>query len=332
MTSLIHGPAARATSRLLIGRQDALARLDRALAEALESSRVGTVLVEGPAGIGKSRVVEEFRGRVQARCGEVLVGRCVSLGEEIFPYAPIAELLRDLVTRVGPDAVRAKAGPAWPELARLVPALAPDDESPEATTASVSRLFQACCSLFDAIGTDGPLVVVVEDLHWADRSTRELLVLLSNQLRGGVLLVLTLRTDESPRDPGVVRLTAELGRRTHDRVVLDPLTREQQAHQISDILGVPPSQALLNQVYGRAEGNPFFAEELLALGGEAELPPTVRDLLLARLHTLTPATRQALRTGAVIGRTIPHALLEAVSDVGPDRLDDALQVLRRFLE
>ena len=128
---MVHGPAARATSRSLIGRQEALARLDRALADAVEASRVGTVLVEGPAGIGKSRTVEEFRNAVQAAGGEVLVGRCVSLGEEIFPYAPIAELLRDLVARSGADAVRRWAGPAWPELARLVPALAPDDERTE---------------------------------------------------------------------------------------------------------------------------------------------------------------------------------------------------------
>ena len=322
---MVHGPAARATSRSLIGRQEALARLDRALTDAVEASRVGTVLVEGPAGIGKSRTVEEFRNAVQAAGGEVLVGRCVSLGEEIFPYAPIAELLRDLVARSGADAVRRWAGPAWPELARLVPALAPDDDAPRATPASVSRLFQACCELFDAIAAEQPLVLVIEDLHWADRSTRELLALLAHQLRGGILLVLTLRTDEAPRDPGVVRLTAELGRRTHDRVVLEPLTRDEQAHQISDILGVPPTRSLLDQVYARAEGNPFFAEELLALRGGAELPPTVRDLLLARLEALAPATRQVLRTCSVIGRTIPHALLETVADCSGDRLESALR-------
>jgi DNA-binding CsgD family transcriptional regulator/Tfp pilus assembly protein PilF len=325
MTSTVRGPAARATSRLLIGRQEALARLDRALAEALAAERAGTVLVEGPAGIGKSRIVEEFRTLAQEQGGEVLVGRCVSLGEEIFPYAPVAELLRDLVARSGADAVRAWAGPAAPELARLVPALAPADDAPEATAGSVGRLFQACCSLFDSISGDRPLVLVVEDVHWADQSTRELLSLLAHQLRGGTLILLTLRTDEAPRDLGVVRLTAELARRGDDHVVLQPLTREEQARQISDILGVPPPRSLLDQVYARAEGNPFFAEELLALNRAGELPPTVRDLLLARLDALAPATRQVLRTGAVIGRTIPHDLLEAVADVSGPRLESALR-------
>ena len=321
---MLPGPA-RATSRILIGRQVALARLDRAFAQALEADRAGTVLVEGPAGIGKSRVVEEFRDHVRAHDAQVLVGRCVALGEEIFPYAPVAELLRDLVTRAGADAVHAWGGPASDELARLVPALAPAGDAPEATAGSVGRLFQACCSLFDSISRDHPLVLVIEDLHWADRSTRELLALLAHQLRGRILLVLTLRTDEAPLDPGVVRLTAELGRRASDHVTLQPLTRDEQAHQISDILGVPPTRVLLDQVYGRAEGNPFFAEELLALKGASELPPTVRDLLLARLDALAPATRQVLRTGSVIGRTVPHALLAAVTDVGDEPLDGALR-------
>ena len=228
-------------------------------------------------------------------------------------------------TRAGADAVRAWGGPASDELARLVPALAPAGDAPEATAGSVGRLFQACCSLFDSISREHPLVLVIEDLHWADRSTRELLALLAHQLRGRILLVLTLRTDEAPLDPGIVRLTAELGRRASDHVTLQPLTRDEQAHQISDILGVPPTRVLLDQVYGRAEGNPFFAEELLALKGASELPPTVRDLLLARLDALAPATRQVLRTGSVIGRTVPHALLAAVIDVGDERLDGALR-------
>jgi DNA-binding CsgD family transcriptional regulator len=325
MSSTLHGPAVRATSRHLIGRQEAVARLDRVLADAVAASRVGTVLVEGPAGIGKSRTVEEFRGRAVEAGAEVLVGRCLAMGEEIFPYAPVAELLRDLVERAGVDAVRAQAGPAWPELARLVPALEPTGDAPEATVASASRLFQACCWLCDSVSAARPLVLVVEDLHWADRSTRELLALLAHQLQGPILLVLTLRTDESPRDPGLVRFTAELGRNAHDRVVLEPLTREEQAHQISDILGVPPTRSLLDQVYARAEGNPFFAEELLALRGSGELPPTVRDLLMARLDSLAPATRQVLRAGAVIGRTFPHALLDAVADRTGDRLEAALR-------
>ena len=111
------------------------------------------------------------------------------------------------------------------------------------------------------------------------------------------------------------------------RVSLKPLSREQQAHQISDILGLPPHRQFLDDVYDRAEGNPFFAEELLALAqhGDAGLPTTVRDLLVARLETLTPATRQVLRTASVIGRSVPHRLLDAVVDVSGDRLEGVLR-------
>ena len=168
---------------------------------------------------------------------------------------------------------------------------------------------------------------MVEDVHWADTSTRELLALLTRQQQGDVVLLLTLRTDESPTPAGLTRYLAELVRRGDHRVALQPLSREQQAHQISDILGVPPHRQLLDEVYERAEGNPFFAEEVLALvqHGDEGLPATVRDLLVARLEALSPATQQVLRTASVIGRTAPYRLLEAVVDVSGERLEEVLR-------
>ena len=106
--------------------------------------------------------------------------------------------------------------------------------------------------LFRSSARPRPLVVVVEDVHWADTSTRELLALLARQQQGDVVLLLTLRTDESPAPAGLTRYLAELVRRGDHRVALQPLSREQQAHQISDILGVPPRRKLLDEVYARA--------------------------------------------------------------------------------
>jgi DNA-binding CsgD family transcriptional regulator/tetratricopeptide (TPR) repeat protein len=315
----------RATSRLLAGRREELARLEAAYAGVRTHHRLETVLVEGPAGIGKTRVVQELAARVRRLGGEVLVGACVAQGEEILPYAPLVELLADLVRRDGARAVLHAAGPAGSELTRLLPALAEHGSAPETTRGSSSLLFQAICSLLDTVGRRRPLVIVVEDLHWADRSTREMLSLLAHQLRGDILLVLTVRTDQSPLDPGIVRLTAELGRRAAHRVTLEPLSRDEQAHQISDILGVPPRRDLLDGVYARAEGNPFFAEELLAMGGAGDLPVTIRDLLLARLDALAPATRQVLRAASAVGRTVPHQLLEAVCDLSGTQLEDTLR-------
>ncbi len=314
----------RATSRLLIGREDDLARLDAMLEAVVESHRVRAVFVEGEAGIGKTRTVQEFASRAGDRGADVLVGRCVAQGEQMLPYAPLVEILADLVRRDGPADLLELAGPSGGELARLVPALS-GDGVPSATRASASRLFQALCAVIDGLSCRRPLVLVVEDLHWADRSTREMLALLAQQLRGDVLLLFTLRTDESPQDPGITRFVAETGRGADHRLQLDPLTREQQARQISDILGVPPVKNLLDDVYGRAEGNPFFAEELLVLGSDGELPGTVRDLLLARLDALAPATRQLLRSASVVGRRVPHRLLEAITDLSGDALDRAIR-------
>jgi ATP/maltotriose-dependent transcriptional regulator MalT len=316
----------RSASRLLIGRDEQLARLETLVDQTLAENRLGTILVEGPAGIGKTRVVTELGDRLQARGIDVVVGHCVAQGEQMLPYAPVVELLAELVRREGAAGVLQAAGPSGAELGRLVPALAVDD-LPALDSGRSPRLFQAFTALLQHLSFRRPLLVVVEDVHWADTSTRELLALVARQQVGDIALLLTVRTDESPMPPGLPRYLAELVRRGERRVTLQPLSRDQQAHQISDILGVPPNRRLLDEVYARAEGNPFFAEELLALAqhDEAGLPVTVRDLLVARLETLSPATQQVLRIASVIGRSAPHLLLEAVVDVSGGRLEEVLR-------
>ncbi|WP_448808405.1 ATP-binding protein [Agromyces bauzanensis] len=315
----------RATSRRLVGRERELARLEALLDEATADHSVRTVFVEGEAGVGKTRTVQEFASRAMARGANVLVGRCVAHGEQILPYAPLVELLSDLVRRRGAADVARLAGHAAPELARWIPSLADSVTVPEPTGASASLLFQAVSAVIDGLSTEAPVVIVVEDLHWADKSTLELFTLLGAQLRGRVLLAFTVRTDEPPHDPAVGRFIAESGRSAGRHVVVPRLSRDEQALQISDIIGLPPRTSLLDDVYARAEGNPFFAEELLVLGTGAELPATIRDLLLARLEVLPPATRQVLRAACVIGRRVPHSLLERVSDVPAAALDAALR-------
>jgi ATP/maltotriose-dependent transcriptional regulator MalT len=325
MTSPRDASRARATSRRLVGRDPELARLEAAYDEVADRHEADTLFVEGPAGIGKTRLVDAFVEAVGNRGGRVFVGHCLAEGEEILPYAPLVEVLGTVVREEGRAAVRRWAGPAAPELGRLLPTLAEHDGGSTATSGGSSRLFQALCAVLDGLSQRRPFVLVVEDLHWADRSTREMLALLAHQLRGGVLLLLTLRTDESPREPGMARFVAELGRRSDRHIVLQPLTREQQARQLSEILGVPPRRDLLDDVYRRAEGNPFFAEELLALGSDGRLPCTVRDLLLLRLDALAPATQQLLRTGSVLGRQFAQPLLEAVAGMSAERVEEALR-------
>ncbi len=325
MTATPEVSTGRATSRRLIGRERELARLDALLDESITGHRVQTAFVEGEAGIGKTRTVEEFASRAAARGANVLVGHCVAEGESILPYAPLVEIFSDLVRRRGAREVIDLAGPGAHELARLAPALAELEPVSEPTRASASRLFHAVRAVVEGLSAEAAVTVIVEDLQWADRSTRELLALLATQLRGGTLLVFTLRNDEAPNDAGMVRFIAETGRGSGHRVVLPPLTREEQARQVSDILGVPPRAALFEDVYARAEGNPFFAEELLVLGSDGSMPATIRDLLLARLEALAPATRQVLRAACVVGRRIPHRLLDRVADVTGPALDAALR-------
>ncbi len=314
----------RSASRQLIGRDGVLARLDSLLDEGVASQRLTSVLVEGAAGIGKTRLIQEWTAGLRDHDIEVLVGHCVAQAGDTLPYAPLVEILTELVRREGPTAVRRWAGAAGAELGRLVPVLA--DEGTPPTPDGTGRLFAALSSLLTNLSFRRPLLLVVEDVHWADTSTRELLAVLGRQQRGSVLLLLTVRSDETPVPSGLGRYVAELARGGAARISLSPLTRSEQARQVSDIMGVPPTRDLLEQVYSRAEGNPFFAEELLALGKQEQhaLPVTVRDLLLARLEALQPSTRQLLRAASVIGREVPYRLLEAVVDVHGDRLDKAL--------
>ncbi len=315
----------RATSRHLIGRADALARLEERYDEAVRSARVRTMFVEGPAGIGKTRVVEELAERVRRGGGDVLAGRCLAQGHETLPYAPWVEALSGVVRHHGGDRVRAWAGPTGDELVRLVPMVDPTGTTSEPTRASASRLFQAVRSVLEALAGRHPLLLLVEDVHWADPSSREMLALVTAQVQGPVLLAMTLRTDEATQDPALIRFTADLGGRTDQRIVLKPLRREEQARQISDILGVPPTRDVLDGVFSRAEGNPFFAEELLALGPAGSLPASIRELFMTRLSSLAPRVTQVLRTIAVIGRRAPQGLLEEVCDVTGERLEAALR-------
>lgn len=318
----------RATSRRLVGREGVISDLHARYRRVRDRGSVETLLLEGPAGIGKSRIVTSFAEQVDESGGRLLLGHCVHLGEVVLPYAPLVEMVAGLVRDLGPDVVRSWAGPPAAELARLLPVLSdPSGPGPEqATGANSTRLFQALRGVLDAAAGERPLLVVVEDIHWADRSTLDMLSILVPQLRGPVLLVVTQRTDERPVEPRVGRFRTQLAGHGDQRLTLPALTREEQAQQLSDILGVPPTTTLLDRVYARAEGNPFFAEELLALGEVPSVPAGVRELLLARLESLPPQSRQVLRAASVIGRRAPYRLLEAVVGLSTERLDGALRV------
>jgi predicted ATPase len=200
----------RMASPTFIGRIKELELLEATRRRAADAEPA-VVLVGGEAGVGKTRLVAELIARA-ADGTRVLVGGCVPVGDGALPYAPIVEALRILLSDVGVGAVRELVGPAWPEIARLVPALGEPDRSGLSDQIAQARLFELLLGLFGRLSEQGPLVLVVEDLHWADRSTRELLAFLIRNLRlERLLLVMTYRNDE----PGQQRLgpyLAELDR------------------------------------------------------------------------------------------------------------------------
>ena len=182
--------------------------------------------------------------------------------------------------------------------------------------AAQARLFELLLGLLGRLGEQAPLVLVVEDLHWADRSTRDLLAFLVRNLRRErVLLVVTYRNDE----PGQQRLgpyLAELDRGGRvQRLELARLDQAQTVAQLVGILGAAPAADLVEAVFARSEGNPFFTEELLAAvrAGSGELPATLRDLLRGRVQALPEPPRQVLAVAAVAGRRVPHRLLASVA-------------------
>ena len=280
----------------------------------------GAVFVDGESGVGKSRLLQEFERDADARGARMLAGDCVALSEGELPYAPITSALRGLAAELDADALDEVLGSARGELARLVPELV--DRSPAAIAEpsgreppAQSRLFELLLGVLARLEQRAPVVLVVEDIHWADRSTLNFLAfLMSSARRERLLLVCTYRTDAVHRQHPLRPFLAQQARpRPVERVHLDAFTRAELGAQLEGIRGSPPGSALVNRLYERTEGNAFFTEELLAASAEGtELPVSLRDALMLRIEVLPEAAQQVLRVAAAHGRFVPHRLLAVV--------------------
>ncbi|WTW99925.1 AAA family ATPase [Streptomycetaceae bacterium NBC_01309] len=344
--------SANPVSPVFVGRTTELDALDEALRTA-DSGTPAVVLVAGEAGVGKTRLLEEFLARATASGAVTAVGGCIELGAEALPFAPVAAALRMLDTALDGSLARAAAG-READLARLAPGLlrypapaaappgAPAPGStpgmtpadPDSGAADRVRLYDLTLHLLDALGTDHTLVIAVEDLHWADSATRELLAYWVRMMRRArVLLVATYRADAVDRRHPLRPVLAELDRvRAVRRLDLARLTRDQVAAQLRGILGDEPSHATVEQVFTRSEGNAFFVEELadsVRDGRLTRLSDSLRDLLLIRIEQLSEPAQQVVRLTAVGGPTVPHRLLaEVAADharLDADALDTALR-------
>ena len=317
----------RVTADAFIGRRAELAELGAALRRT-KDRRSGLVFVAGESGVGKSRLVDHFCQRAQADDVRVLWGDCVDLGDSELPYAPLVSALRSLVRRGHP--VFDELGHARGELARLLPELgAPADLQVEPYAGSAQgRLFELLLGLFDRLSQETPVVLVIDDLHWADRSTRDFMSFLArNVCDQRLLVVATYRVDELHRRHPLRPLLAEIERSEHaQRLPVERFTRSELGAQLANILGAEPEAGLLHRVWARSEGNALYAEEILAAEreGDGTLPESLRDALMLRVEALGDATQEALRWVAA-ARRIEHDVLEEASGIEPRELRDALR-------
>jgi DNA-binding CsgD family transcriptional regulator/tetratricopeptide (TPR) repeat protein len=327
----------RVSSPVFVGRDEELATLGAAL-ERAAGGQAQTVLLAGDSGVGKTRLLAEFKRSPGGRRANWLAGGCIAVAEGDLPYAPIIAALRSVRSEsVDPDQIAESA----PELARLVPSLgAPEVADPAQSgggnpSASLrgefaqGRLFEQVLALLTDLSADQPVVLAVEDLHWADRSTRNLLSFLIHNIQGeGVLVICTFRTDELHRGHPLRPFLAEHERlRWVERVELRTFTQSELNAQLAGILGGPPELEFAVRLFERSEGNAFFSEELLAASaaGDAQLPQTIRDALMLRVEALSTPTQEVLRAAAVVGRRVTHPLLAAVADLPEAELTPALR-------
>ncbi|GAA1586828.1 MULTISPECIES: helix-turn-helix transcriptional regulator [Kribbella] len=319
-------------SPVLINRRSELA----ALRAAYERARAGepvTVLVSGEAGIGKSRLVatavDSFRDSgvagASGRAGGVpdgpmvLTGGCLELGADGTPWMPFLAILRNLLREWGPE----RLAEALPSGGTALAGWLPELSLPEGPDGHV-RLFGEVLGLLQRVAAERPLVVVVEDLHWADASSRELLVyLVRNLAASAVLLIVTMRTGELPSSHPTRQLLSELGRRAEVvRLELEPLGRKEVGELLAALDGRAPHAVASSEIHRRSSGNPLFVEALYASGTASS--EGLNDLLLGRIADLSPAARAVLATIAVAGGAVPDDLLSEVSGAS---VDDALREL-----
>jgi DNA-binding CsgD family transcriptional regulator len=320
----------RLTSSHFVGRIGELAELELAVQEA-SAGRPTLVLLGGDSGVGKTRLVGELEHRLSAGRDDpplILRGDGVEQADGELPYAPLLSALRPLVRERHPALQDVSAGSRH-QLATILPGLEGSGPGDEARSPNDQlRLFEAVLELIDCLSATAPLILILEDMHWADRSTRAFTVFLARTVRQErVCVILTYRADELHRRHPLRPLLSELERLERARrVLLEPFDRAELGEALADILGAAPDGALLDRLFTRSEGNPLFTEELLAAGldGRGAAPQSLRDAFLVRIERLSPDAQRVARAVAV-ARAADEAMLAAVTELDRDALQDALR-------
>jgi DNA-binding CsgD family transcriptional regulator len=304
------------------------------LAGSLEQILAGgqvTVLVGGEAGVGKSRLVHELIDRARGAGARVLAGGCVELGGGGIPFAPLVAMMRELAGELTDEQLDEVLGPARAEIGRLVPELNDGSSGAPMPERDPSTLLELIVGAIARLAADTPLMLVFEDLQWADGPSLDLLALLVTRSTPGLLLVLTARSDELHRAHPFRRMAARWEQqRVAERLELERLGPPEVAAQIAAILGERPDGELVEFVAERSEGIPLFVEELLGAvrDGRIEqdfLPPSLRDILLARADLLSPDGQHVLRAVSAAAGWVPDRLLVTVAGLPEADLNAGLR-------
>ncbi|NXY98612.1 AAA family ATPase [Streptomyces sp. BR123] len=324
---MLGGVESRTVSPVFVGRADELAVLTDALGRAADREPQA-LLIGGEAGVGKTRLTEEFLGEAARSGAVVAVGGCVEIGAEGLPFAPFSTALRTL-NRLLPGELAAAGAGQEGELARILPELGDTPRGPH-DEESTARLFELTARMLERLAADRTVVLVLEDLHWADTSTRHLLSYLFRTLTSGrLVLVATYRADDVHRRHPLRPLLAELDRlRTVQRIELPRFNRAEVRRQLAGILAQEPDEAFVDSVFDRSDGNAFFVEELAACpesSCRAGLTESLRDLLLVRVEVLPDDAQRVVRLVAEGGSTVEYPLLLAVAGLSEDELIEALR-------
>ena len=316
-----------AGSQVFVGRAHQLAGLRSAF-----RGHTRLVLVVADAGVGKTRLVTEGLRLATADGLLSAWGACLPLAEKL-PLLPVAEALAELGRIGGGTAMDRALGLIPPyaraEAARLLPRLDPAATPPDGQAGGWrrERLFAGVAELLAGMARDTGLVLVIDDVHWADSATLDFLTFLARTGRGeGTTVVATCRSDESPLEPHVTRWLAHTRSDGHvEEIRLPPLSRDEVAAQTASLTGGHPPPGLADQVYARGEGNPFFTEQLVAdavagpvrwpamPGQPAPLPGRLADLLAGRAAGCGQDARAVLAALAVAGRPLTEEQLAEVA-------------------
>ena len=323
-------PESPGDARTLIGRQGELDELVSLLGVRMPDAAppCRAVLLAGDAGVGKTRLLTELRDVAFTQGWQVVAGHCLDFGDSALPYLPFSEVMGRLTTDF-PELIETITDER-PVLRALQPGRRTMQGAEQDASAAVGRadLFDAVLALFEAMAKVAPLLLVIEDVHWADTSTRDLLsFLFSRPCDGRVAIIASYRSDDLHRRHPLRRATAEWSRIPGiARMQLEPLPPRAVRSLVKQLHPEPLRESAVAGIVARAEGNAFFVEELVGAAWMSRgVPDDLAELLLVRLDRLSETSQQVVRAASVSGRRVSHALLAEVAGVGEGELDQALR-------